>query len=810
MSKKAIKALWGIASLWMLYFPVLSQSKIVGSVLDESHEPIPFANVLLLNSADSSLVLGDVTNDNGEFQLKSISSGKYLLQFSMLGFTDRFMDAFEMSGNGVPKDLGVLVLSENVSQLSEVQVVAKKPLFEQKIDRMVVNVAASITSAGNTALEVLQRTPGVIVNQAQNQVALAGKDGVVVMINGKESRMPVEGVISLLQSMSADNIETIELIHTPPSNFDAEGNAGFINIVLKKNIEDGFNGSYSLSTGYGLKEKAGTSLNFNMKKNKANFFGDYSWNYTNNPQEFTNFRSILQNGNQIETDAVSVRDPTILHMQNARLGLDYQLSDKTVLGLLVGGMRRFWDMKAVNTVTTKKNNILDNQINVPNEELNIWNHLLTNINLSHNISKSEKINFDFDYAYYIFDNPSSYNYQYLDSDGSITNEDRQRIEKETPMNIYVGKVDYSKKLTDKISFDTGLKGTITKFENNVLIENQLGSDWVADPDFSSEFGMDESIFAAYVGINAPLNAKTDFKAGVRYEYTNTELGTVEEPRIIDRRYGKLFPSLFLSRKLNDDNQLQLSYSRRINRPGFMQLAPWFIFFDPTTISTGNPELQPSFTDALSLNYIWKTVQLSIGYSFEDEMIARFQPDFDVRNNRQITRPRNFDSGEVTSATLSFPLQLTDWWSLRTNITAQYVQTRDNEEKKFAEYSLFNWNANGSMSFKLPKNFSAELSGFYMASGLLGGVQNKPLGALTFGLQKKLKNNKGNFSFAVEDILFSRIWRVEIDTPELQYNQKYQFTERIFRLTYSRNFGNNKVKKARKRDTGSEEERRRVD
>lgn len=809
MSKKTTFALMGALFLFVFYTPIFSQSKIVGSVLDEGHQPVPFANVLLLNSSDSMLVIGDVTNGNGEFTLSGISRGNYILQLSMIGFSDKFMPAFEMTGKGNAKELGTLVLSENVSQLSEVQVIAKKTLFEQKIDRMVVNVAASITSAGNTALEVLQRTPGVTVNQTQNLINMAGKDGVVIMINGKENRMPLEGLVSLLQSMSADNIETIELIHTPPSNFDAEGNAGFINIKLKKNLDDGFNGSYSMNVGYGLKEKAGANINFNYRKNKVNFFGDYSWSYTNSPQEFTNRREILFEGNLVETEAISDRDPTLLHLQNARLGMDYQVTDKTVFGMLVGGMNRNWDMVAENDVTTKVNGVITDRLLVPNSEINIWNNLLVNLNLSHQFSKDERLNFDLDYNYYFFENPSSYRYQHLDADGKLVSEEQQRLTKDTPMNIWVGKMDYSNKLTEKISLETGLKATVTRFDNTVSVEDLEGGDWVTNQVFTSDVTMSEDIAAAYASISAPLDSKTDFKAGLRYEYTTTNLSSPGEVDIVDRKYGRLFPSVFLSRKLNEENTVQISYSRRINRPGFMQLAPYFIFYDPSTILTGNSALQPSFTDGVNLNYIWKTVQLSLGYSFEDELIARFQPDFDLENNIQFTRPRNFNFGEVISGNLSFPIQIAKWWSFRVGLTGLYIQNQDSEEKSFEEYEVFNWNANGSMNFTFPNDFSAELSAFYLAPGIFGSVQNKPFSRVTFGLQKKLPNNSGKLAFSVDDIFFSAIWEAFIDEPGLQYNQRYRFTERIFRLTYSRNFGSNKMKGARKRATGSEEERRRV-
>lgn len=795
-------------ALCLLSSFLFSQSKIVGEVLDINQEPLPYANVLLLSAADSSLVIGNVTELSGAFSLSPVSAGDYLLQFSMIGYEEEYSKTFQLADNNEEKIFGTITLKENATQLTEAQVIAKKPLFEQKIDRMVVNVATSITSAGNTALEVLQRTPGVTVNQTQGIINMAGKNGVVVMINGKENRMPVEGLVSLLQSMSADNIETIELIHTPPANFDAEGNAGFINIVLKKNLDDGFNGSLSANVGYGLKEKAGANVNFNYRKNKMNFYGDYSWSYTNNPQEFTNRRELLFDGDLYGTDAISFRDPTFLQIQNARLGLDYQISDKTVFGVLVGGLNRDWDMTARNDVYTTLNGDTTNYLSVPNSEINIWNNLLTNINLTHDLSKTQQLSFDLDYNYYFFENPSNYDYNTIEG-GAIVNQERQRITKDTPMNIWVSKADYSNKLTDKITLETGLKYTATRFENNVIVENIGQGEWVVDPLFSSEVEMMEDIAAAYTSLSMPLDSRTDFKAGLRYEYTTTNLSSPAEADIVDRQYGRLFPSLFLSRKLNDHNTIQLSYSRRINRPGFMQLAPFFIFYDPTTILTGNPELQPSFADAINLNYIWKTVRLSFGYSFDDEMMANFQPDFDIENNIQFTRPRNFNFGKVYSGNISFPIQIKKWWSMRLGATGLYVQNQDSEEKSFENYEVFNWNANGNMNLKFPKNFSAEFTAFYLAPGIFGGVRNKQFARVNFGLQKQLSGNAGRLVFGVEDIFFSGIWNAFIDEPDLQYDQRYRFTERIFRLTYSRNFGSSKVKGARKRKIGSEDERRRV-
>lgn len=248
---------------------------ITGKVVDDMGEPLPFANVLLLLPSDSTLIKGEVTNLDGKYSFDNVPVGEYLLSVTMVGYGNSYTGIFYLEED-TPKNISTISMRENTALLRTVEVIAKKPLFEQKIDRMVVNVANSVTSAGSNALEVLERSPGVIVDRLNGNISMAGKNGVVVMINGKISRIPRGAVVQMLEGMNADNIEKIELITTPPANFDAEGNAGFIHIVLKQNADEGTNGSFTLNAGYGVHEKFGGSININYRKNKVNLYGDYS------------------------------------------------------------------------------------------------------------------------------------------------------------------------------------------------------------------------------------------------------------------------------------------------------------------------------------------------------------------------------------------------------------------------------------------------------------------------------------------------------------------------------------------------------
>ncbi len=335
MKKQIKKFLLSYIFIFILFHFGHSQDRITGQVYDVDNIGLPFCNVLLLNPADSSLVLGNIADASGHFILESIPEGQYLLEVSMLGFTTYLSETLSVTNTNEELELDPIVLSENSTQLDEIQIVEKRALFEQKIDRMVVNIANSITLSGSTALEVLKRSPGVEVNPQTNTIAMAGKSGVVVMINGKISRMPPDAIVQMLEGMSSDNIDKIELIHTPPANFDAEGNAGFINIVLKKNLKEGTNGGFTLNAGYGRHEKASASINLNHRKKNINFYGDYSMNYNHSSQIFTNYRGFDYEGTYFENSSESDRDPTKITVQNARLGADIDISDKTIFGVLL-------------------------------------------------------------------------------------------------------------------------------------------------------------------------------------------------------------------------------------------------------------------------------------------------------------------------------------------------------------------------------------------------------------------------------------------------------------------------------------------
>jgi len=515
-----------------------AQENVSGHVMGDDGNVLPFANALLLNVKDSKLIKGAITNEQGDYLLTNIPKGEYIITISFTGFTEKSSDPFKFDGNAnfvVP----TITLSESIA-LDEVMITAKKPLYAQKIDRMVINVASSILAAGSTALEVLERSPGILVNRQDNTISLVGKDGVVVMINGKVSYMPSSSFVQLLEGMSSDNVESIELITTPPANFDAEGNAGYINIVLKKKVDMGFNGSYSFSGGVGNGNTTSDNISFNYRKNKINIFGNYSFSRANQGQIFQQSRDYL-NSNNIPTSiaTISYRDP-IRRNHDLRFGMDYQVTDKTIFGVVIAAFDSKWTMDAVNDSEQFENSVPTSFVQLLNYELHTLKTFTSNINLNHKFKENESIDFDLNYLHFYDINPTTYNNSFYDGNNNLVKQELTNSDKDTPGNILVSQADYNNQLNDKLKLETGIKAIFSTFENDVIVETFDGQDFIADPELTNKSDLDERTVAAYTSLGYALSDKTDVKIGLRYEFTDSNLTSDTGGKLVDRSYGESF------------------------------------------------------------------------------------------------------------------------------------------------------------------------------------------------------------------------------------------------------------------------------
>ncbi len=792
-------------------FPnIQAQNQLQGSINTPDGAPLSFANVLLLQAADSTLIKGQVTEANGSYRLDNLVPGNYVVAFNMLGYETVHTQIFALTNQVGVKDLGVTTLKESIAELEAVEVIGKKPLFEQKVGRLVVNVANTITSAGSSALEVLERSPGVLVNRQNNSISISGKSGVVVMINGRINYMSADAVVQLLAGISSDNIEKIELITTPPAGFDAAGNAGFINIVLKKNLDDGLSGSYSLSAGYGKGETGNASLNFNYRKGKFNLYGDYSYLRDARAQVFAFNRSVKLEDDFLETHSVSEREP-IQSNHSGRLGLDVQLSESTVVGALLSSYDTRWTMDAFNTAMISSNEMPQSLIHIQNKELNQWRHYGGNVNVQHTISEGETLNFDADLLYYKDNNPTDYDNTYFDGEGNVDFEESTRSRKLTPIKIAVGKLDYSRPMGEKVKMTMGLKGTLSSFTNEVAVEKWMTQNWEADPDLTNKYELHEKILAGYADLDWSWDKKTTMKVGLRYEYTDSNLDAQGNENIVDRQYGKFFPSFFLSRQINEQQTLNFSYSRRITRPTFNDMAPFIIFMDPTTFFSGNPALQPAFSNTVKLDYQHKSLLFSVQYSREDSTIARFQSMVIAGTNQQLIFAENLKYKDIASFTASVPFSPAKWWNMYVNVSANWEQVGVYQGEVLEKVNLKSVNLFSSQTFTLPKKLTLEINGFFNSGSLFGAFKVEPFGAVNAGLQKKIGEHGGTLRLGYDNIFNTLLFRFSSDVPGLEqhFEGDLQFAQPTVKISYSRSFGNRKMKGQRKRATGSEEERQRV-
>lgn len=784
-----------------------AQARIEGDVRTSDGAPAPFANVLLMNASDSTPAKGVITNAEGKFVLEGVASGNFYIIGTLVGYKKTTVPALEIA-HQKKINLSPLVLREETVQLNAVTIEAQKAMFQQEADRLVINVQNSVTSAGNTVLEVLQKSPGIIVNRHDNSIIMYGKSGVRIMMNGKMMQLPTDAAVQLLDGMSAANVEKIELITTPPANFDAEGNSGIIHILMKENADFGTQATVGLTLGYKWSEVYGTNLNLQHRSKKAAYFANYSFVRERNRHIMNMFRQSVNEGfNQQITDSSNRK--MMLTTQNLRTGAEFAVTGNSTLSLLVTASRRNWDMNALtydlNYAGPDSTVITDMAIN----EINIWQSASAGIKWLTRPDPNRQITFDLDYIYYDTDNPSDYdnNVRYPETDKS----DKEKIDitKRTPMTFLVSTFDYAQKISSSFELETGVKYVVSGLDNHVLVQRWKDDAWRTDSDFTSDATLSENIAAAYVS-GKWQNAKgININGGVRYEHTRTYISTPTNKGIIDRNYGNFFPNFFIKKEIDKEKDISFSYSRRITRPTFRDIAPFVFFWNPNTFSSGNTALWPSITDGLRAGYHAGAWILTLQYSHSANEISFFQPEVDSQGNL-IYRSQNLRYLNTLNFTNSFSFSVVPWWEVQTNLTGQYQAARTSHLEDNASLAVYNVNVHVNNQIKLPKDFSVEISGAYFSKSIFGIAVFMPMGSVNAGIQKKFKNS-GVLRLAMDDIFYTYYWRVNTDLPQMNLNSrfKYDWHNQFVRLTYTRNFGNKKLKSVQVQP-GSEEERRRAD
>jgi len=608
------------------------------------------------------------------------------------------------------------------------------------------------TFTGNNALQVLQKAPGVIVQENLNSISLNNKGEVLLMINDRVSRIPPGALIQQLKGMQAENIERIELIHQPSAKYDANNAAGIIHIILKENNNYGLNGNASLTAGIGQREKFNGSADLNYRNNRLNLYGTLTGFQSKSPMwKINHFRAYEYQGDQ------------------------YYGVLNTDLRFLLDG-----DNPNVNT--------------------------FANVNYFWQLTPVSSLNLDIDRVSLDVQNSSALSYLDIQDDIDATESDR-----DSQFEIYTVKGDFEWTTEKGTKIETGLKGTFNNSNTVSQVRNRNSGTWVEDASFGMNDDISENILAAYGSVQKKWNEKWESNLGARLEHYNYKLDDTSGDNDFSISYTNLFPVVRTSYTIDSTKTLTLSFNRRIERPAFMNLAGFYLFIDPSLFVTSNTRIRPSFTNAARLAYNHRSFLIALEINRTQGAIS-FYNTVDKERNLQTSTPINFDSMDGYVMSMSFPIKIGRFWKMNWNLDGSYKKVKDASNRPLPfEKGLFTVTAQLANVFELGNSWTANIDGRYMSPYIAGDQVLYLRHYINFGISKKF-GNESSLTFSIQDITAtSGIIDWEYDQPELGIRTfgDNDWSERVFQLTYSFTFGNQKLKKKRNRVTGSKEERDRM-
>lgn len=782
-----------------------ASNQLSGVIKDEKDIPIADATVTLLKASDSSQVMIKKSDTKGYFTLRNITSGNYLVAVTAIGFKKYTSKTIEVNANTSTNDLSVK-LSNASKELTNVTVVATRPFIEQKADKTVVNVEASVTNVGATALEVLEKSPGVTIDKDGN-ISLKGKQGVTIMIDGRPTYLSSADLTNYLKGLPASALDQIEIMTNPSAKYDAAGNSGIINLKTKKNKQKGFNGSVTLDYGQGAYWKTNNSLNLNYRTGKFNIFTNASysiWNGYNNLNILRKFKDVNTkqvNGIFEQNSWMKFREDNT----NIKLGMDYFLNKKTTLGIVLNGYINNETNYSNSTIYLKDPGYVTDSITVSYNDIKTkYKNGSINLNMRHQFDTTgREVTADLDYANYnnsgnqYFSN-SSYNPEWF-----LIGTQNLRSFMPVDINIYSAKADYSHPLKGGAKIEAGIKSSYVKTQNaaNFYIVDPSGYETV-DNTKTNTFHYEENINAAYINFNKQFK-KLNAQAGLRYENTNNkgvqDGNSIQKDSSFHNSYHNLFPTMYLSYAVNDKNDLSINYGRRIDRPGYQDMNPFMFFLDNYTYFVGNPYLQPQFSNNIEFSHIYKKIlTTTLNYSHTRNMFAET---FEQQGNATIVHRGNIGKRDNVGIAVSMQMPVTKWWTpiLYANLNYNhYGGTLYNEP---LDLEATNFLVNLNNQFKFGKGWSAELSGWYRTKGLEGQIILQPFGQVSAGISKQILKDKGTIKLNARDIFYTQKVKGNINFQQTEATFWQNRDSRVVNLSFVFRFGKQIQNAPQNRRTG---------
>ncbi|MDB5201517.1 MAG: hypothetical protein JWQ27_926 [Ferruginibacter sp.] len=794
--------------------PIESLTKII--VTDANKNLLENVTITLHRATDSVLVRTAITGKDGVAEFQRLRAGNYFAKASLLDYEQTVSAVFAQAENNQAIKI---MMKDSGKQLGTVTVTARKPFIQKLSDRIVVNVDNSILSSGSSAMEILEKSPGVNIDQ-NDLVSLRGKSGVIIMIDGKPTAMTGSDLANYLRSLPSAALERIDIITNPSAKYDAAGNSGIIDIRMKKDQRLGVNGTFNIGYGQGVYPKFNTGAGFNYRNKKVNMFGSYNYAYRVGLNHLFLDRNFYEDGIYNGGDLKDNYSKSPVNSHTGRLGIDFFPSAKTIVGFVLNTNFNHYTRKNDNrSIVVDPNSMPTSTFASFAGNNDHGKNMVANINFKHRFdSAGRELTADLDYGAYRSASLTFNTTQYYRLDGSMLKPSYTlNGDQDGRLNFKTVKVDYVNPLGKGSRWEAGFKTSFVSSDNDALFTDVSTGSPQNDVNKTNHFLYKENNNAAYINFFTTYK-KFDLQFGLRGEQTNIsteqKIGNVK----FDSGYVKLFPTAFINYKLGDEKTVGFSVSKRIDRPGYSQLNPFLFLIDVTTYSTGRPGLLPQFTWAYEMSYTVKSYNFSLSYSHtrndQNIAIARFSEVFPniatvADSNVTVQIPVNLSSSDYVGLSISAPMKISKWWTMLTNADIYFQQfngqlgtTNLSNGKPAADIRVSN-------NFNFKRGWSAELNANFNSGGQYGFMVSEPQWGLGAGTQKTILKNKGTLRFNISDIFWTNLPKAVI-TYDNYIEKWHAYREsRVANLSFSYRFGNNKVQAARKRTTASEEERQRA-
>ncbi|MCH7409518.1 TonB-dependent receptor [Belliella sp. DSM 111904] len=726
----------------------------------DTNQPVAYATVMLRSSETHEMLAGTTSLENGSFTISTTSKSFYL-EISFIGYTTKKVQRPNTNLNEI--NLGIILMEEDSQTLDEVVIQGERSRTEFQLDKRVFNVGQDISSTGASALQILNNIPSVSVN-IEGQISLRGSQGVRILINGKPSVLASEQG-NIMGTITADMIESIEVITNPSAKYEAEGTSGIINIILKKEGEKNLNGSITLNTGIPNNHSLGLSLN--KRTDKVNLFAQLGVGYRTFPHHNETLNREIVNNSELHT--LSDRDFKE-EFYNLILGTDYRVNNSTVISLSgqFAYEKETTDSKNDYTLKNLEGTITD-----------IWSRKEDSYADNPKWQGEFQVKKDFDEsgdhsllasatgAFFRKDQVSDFQNSTILGDRPDA---LQKLNTDYKEGIYTFKLDYTRPFSSYYELETGTQYVINGVSNDFAVLDQHEGEWIPDPNFTNVFVFDQDVLGLYSTISREKD-KWGAKLGLRFEYTAQDTRLEETQENNRQRYGDLFPTVHTSYKFSDKYSLQAGYSARIFRPGLWELNPFFALQDNFNIYTGNPNLVPEYTDSYEVTSIYHLDKVSFNIGVYQRITTNvIEEVLTVEDNISIRKPDNVGRSRTTGLEFNSKYTPWDWATIDIDLNYNAFSRKGTYKQETFEFSGNRWTSRAMGKVKLPANFDLEAAWTYESAYETLQLDILDNYFLDLGLRKKLLKGKAVANLSVRDVFATRRFRAVSSREDLEFNR----------------------------------------